>query len=250
LHTPQTLTVRPTDIPRARRGLLRVSACTSSTRRHHDLSDLRVLLVADVLFRTAELGGLQVVLSLEPSDLPEERVKALARDAGLLQIHPAEAAPGEVADVRVTGHPAALDDVPDGTAGLRIDVGPTRAPGAAALPDLAADPLAVRLALLSHAHHEAVELTGPTTADAQRTLTRWRRRVAAWADEPSRPMHAETVRPARAAFDQCLDTAAALAALRRLETDTGVPAGAKFETFVHLDRVLGLELAREIGHPR
>lgn len=28
----------------------------------------------------------------------------------------------------------------------------------------------------------------------------------------------------------------------------GVPSGAKFETFAYLDRVLGMDLAREVGH--
>jgi hypothetical protein len=33
-----------------------------------------------------------------------------------------------------------------------------------------------------------------------------------------------------------------------MESGQDVPAGAKFETFLFVDRVLGLELAREIGH--
>jgi hypothetical protein len=32
--------------------------------------------------------------------------------------------------------------------------------------------------------------------------------------------------------------------------DASVPTGAKFETFLYADRILGLELAREIGQPR
>ena len=33
-----------------------------------------------------------------------------------------------------------------------------------------------------------------------------------------------------------------------VESGDDIPAGAKFETFAFVDRVLGLELAREIGH--
>ena len=40
---------------------------------------------------------------------------------------------------------------------------------------------------------------------------------------------------------------AALDLLRSMESRQDVPAGAKFETFVFVDRVLGLELGREIG---
>ena len=53
---------------------------------------------------------------------------------------------------------------------------------------------------------------------------------------------------ARAAFDD-LDTVSALALLRRLESDASLPAGARFETFAFADRILGLDLARDIGRP-
>jgi hypothetical protein len=39
----------------------------------------------------------------------------------------------------------------------------------------------------------------------------------------------------------------ALALLRSLASDEDVPAGARFETFVYADRVLGLDLPRDIG---
>jgi hypothetical protein len=52
---------------------------------------------------------------------------------------------------------------------------------------------------------------------------------------------------ASAAFND-LDTVSALALLRGLAPDASVPAGAKFETFVYADRILGLDLARDIGH--
>jgi hypothetical protein len=52
----------------------------------------------------------------------------------------------------------------------------------------------------------------------------------------------------RGAFDEDLNTVAALAVLHEVESGQDMPAGAKFETFAFVDRVLGLELAREIGH--
>jgi len=50
----------------------------------------------------------------------------------------------------------------------------------------------------------------------------------------------------RAAFDD-LDTVTALALLQDLEPDDDVPTGARFETFVYADRILGLDLPRDIG---
>jgi hypothetical protein len=44
-----------------------------------------------------------------------------------------------------------------------------------------------------------------------------------------------------------LDTLAMLDALQPLEAEPGAPDGSRFETFVHADRALALELSREIG---
>ena len=50
----------------------------------------------------------------------------------------------------------------------------------------------------------------------------------------------------QAAFGD-LDTVSALASLRGLAPDDAVPTGARFEAFLYADRILGLDLAREIG---
>jgi len=60
-------------------------------------------------------------------------------------------------------------------------------------------------------------------------------------------MAAEYVSDFYAAFDNDLDTPAALRVLRALEKDGEIPPGAKFETFAHADHLLGLDLARDIG---
>jgi hypothetical protein len=59
-------------------------------------------------------------------------------------------------------------------------------------------------------------------------------------------MPAHIADAASAAFSD-LDTPSALALLSGLAPDTGVPAGAKFETFVYADRILGLDLPRDVG---
>ncbi len=49
------------------------------------------------------------------------------------------------------------------------------------------------------------------------------------------------------ALDDDLDTPAALRTLSALAADPVIPDGSKFEAFAHLDRFLGLDLAREVG---
>jgi cysteinyl-tRNA synthetase len=109
------------------------------------------------------------------------------------------------------------------------------------------DPLAARLAFLEHRHRQQLNLTWETLEAADGTLRRWRERVAGWATEPSRPMCAEYSARIFGALDDDLDTPAALRALRELARDEDIPAGSKFETFAAADRVLGLDLVRDVG---
>ena len=112
------------------------------------------------------------------------------------------------------------------------------------------DPLALRLAFLSSRYRQQTDLSWDTIAAADATLRRWRERVADWADEPSRPIDPAASGGVLAAFDDDLDTPRALQVLRRLERDEQVPPGARFETFAWADRLLGLDLARDVGRPR
>jgi cysteinyl-tRNA synthetase len=110
------------------------------------------------------------------------------------------------------------------------------------------DLLALRLALLSCPYRQPVTVTRAALADAAESVGRWRRRVAEWASQPSRPVPAEAAATIRDAFDDDLNTVAALDLLYSVESRPDIPAGAKFETFLFVDRVLGLELPRKIGH--
>ncbi|MGW0804328.1 cysteine--tRNA ligase [Nonomuraea sp. NPDC002799] len=112
------------------------------------------------------------------------------------------------------------------------------------------DPLAVRMAFLEHRYRQQVNLTWDTLRAADRTLRRWRARVAEWSESPSAPMAVAYVERVESAFDDDLDTPAALRVLRELERDDGVAPGAKFEAFLHVDQVLGLDLSTEIGKAR
>jgi cysteinyl-tRNA synthetase len=112
------------------------------------------------------------------------------------------------------------------------------------------DPLAVRMAFLEQRYRQQMNLTWAGIAAADRTLARWRQRVAEWAESPSEPMAPDYERSVYEAFADDLDTATALQALRRIEKDPELSPGAKFELFAHLDRLFGLDLARDVGKPR
>jgi hypothetical protein len=249
------------DVRPARPGLLRVCAHAPEVADGSDLTGLRVLLTSDLLMRAGELGGWQVLTVLACADQSSARMAALERAIDALGIHPpsglaaprdAQEAAGGPIDVHLTGYGVTLDS---GQAGLVAGVGaaylrsedPQGEPTAEDVPArFWRDPLAVRLALLSCPYHQPTDLTEDVLADAGETLGQWRHLVAEWAESPSRPIPARVAETAHAAFAD-LDTASALALLRGLVSDADVPAGVKFETFVYVDRVLGLDLPRDIG---
>ncbi len=109
------------------------------------------------------------------------------------------------------------------------------------------DPLALRLAFLSSRYRQQANLSWDAIAGADRTLSRWRTAVAAWAEVPSEAMSQAYADEVLEAFEDDLDTPRALQVLRRLEKDDAVPDGAKFETFAWADALLGLDLVRQVG---
>lgn len=222
-----------------RRGLTRVEVHASG----HGTDALRVLLVADLLVRVLELGGTPVIALLTG-----ERQQAEPRAAGTaLGIRPFEAGRdlgagiGEAQALHVVGEGG---EAPDG---VRIAVAPVLAT-APAEPD--ADPTALRLALLSHHHRDPVPLDADALREAHDTLVRWRRAVTAWARRPSRPVPDEVRGRLRTAWEDDLDLPGVLRVLRSVE-DAGpeLPDGARFETYAYADRLLGLELTRDLGAP-
>ncbi|MFC7647823.1 cysteine--tRNA ligase [Streptosporangium lutulentum] len=72
--------------------------------------------------------------------------------------------------------------------------------------DAGLDPLAVRLAFMEHRYRQQMNLTWDTLRAADKTLRRWRSRVAEWSEFPSRPMPADRISGIEAAFDDDLDT--------------------------------------------
>jgi len=244
----------------ARRGVLGVCAHAPQATGGTDITALRVLLTADLLARAAELQGLQVLTAVDLTGSSPAQAAAIEADAGALGIHPPAAraschdAPSSLdspVDVHVAGPGAQVDPGQDGplvsVGAAQLDrAGSGGGAGGAVLAGHRGDPLALRLALVSYPAGQPAILAGGELVHAAERLTYWRERVAQWAESPSGPVPATLAETVRTAFG-ALDTVLALAVLSGLSADETVPAGAKFETFVYADRILGLDLARDVG---
>ncbi len=242
--------IRPT-----RPGLLRVCAHVPDAAGGAGLAGLRVLLVTDLLARVAELGNLQALTVLSTDGELPGYVPAAESAADALGIHPPAARTNsgddQAADVHVISYGTSVSDRQSGVVACVGDAHmlgtavPANAEGGL-LAGNEQDPLAFRLALMSFPFHQTADLTDSMLAGTREMTGDWRRRVARWAEWPSRPIPPHLAEAARGAFAE-LDTPLAIALLQGLADDDSVPAGAKFETFLYADRVLGLDLPRDIG---
>lgn len=239
LRITDARTGEPVDAAPARRGLTRIEAHTQGSGP----TDLRVLLVADLLVRALELGGTPVWALLTG-----DRRQAELRAAGAaLGVRPFEAGGdagtglGEAQVLHVVSEGGATPD------GVRVAVAPVH--GEAPGPADGADPAALRLALLARPRSEPVTVGPAALGDAAGTLDRWRRAVAGWARRPSRPVPDAVRAGLRTAWEDDLDTAGVLGVLRAVETDPDLADGARFETYAYADRLLGLDFTRDLGSP-
>jgi cysteinyl-tRNA synthetase len=249
---------RPVVIGGRRGGLVRLHVLGVRVDCRASVGELRAVLVADLVRRVLEeLDECQVFVTIVHSGHDREkagmdRMAALAGDLAELWIPPPAAVTASVPDR--PAHLVVADRrwlVADGVPGL--SVGPVDSPSGATLADVCRggrDPLTVRLALLAAHHDRPARLDADVLDRAEATVGRWRALVAVWADAPSAPMPTEIVARVRRALRDDLDVAAVLDALAELADDRAVLAGAKFETFAHLDRFLGLDLARGLAVSR
>jgi hypothetical protein len=144
--------------------------------------------------------------------------------------------------VELDGHRLLLDGETPYDAVL-APAGPVVAPAG----DVTADPLVTRLATLAVPYREPLVLSPDSVAAAGARLGRWRAWVSAWAEQPSRRMPQPYVDAVLDAWADDLDAPGVLTLLDRVTDDPEVAEGARFETFVWADRVLALELARDVG---
>ncbi|WP_371672946.1 hypothetical protein OG985_38105 [Streptomyces sp. NBC_00289] len=238
-------TGEPVDAAPARRGLTRVVAHAPGS----DTSALRVLLVADLLVRTLELGGTPV-WALLTGEREQAELRAGAADLGIRPFEDSRdvsAGLGEAQVIQVAGKGVA---VPEGVRVevAQVDVEPSAGPAAGPGPFVGADPAALRLALVSRERGTPLRLDAEALGDAEETLARWRRAVAGWARKPSRPVPDEVRVQLRDAWEDDLNVPEVLRLLRSVET-SDLPDGARFETYAYADRLLGLELTRDLGSP-
>ncbi len=225
----------------ARRALTRVEAHVSG----HDLTGLRVLLTTDLLLRALELGGTPV-LPLLTADRHQAELHAAATALGIRPFEDGRdlaAGLGEAQVVHVTARDAAVP----GT-GVTVAVAPAGGPDAQVLNGLA-DPAALRLALLDAPRGTAVRLAAGALDAAGRRLGRLRQSVAGWARSPSRPVPEKVRGRLRDAWEDDLDVPGVLGVLRWMEDQPEIPDGARFETCAYADRLLALDLTRDLGGP-
>jgi hypothetical protein len=142
---------------------------------------------------------------------------------------------------QVTGTRVRLGGVPAGWEHLNVHPGADPGP---------ADVVVVRPADLGpppyRLGHRLAWLAQVPLAEAEEELARWRGLVAAWAEAPSKPMCAQVQDDLLAALSDDLATARAVEALRG-SLDLGLPDGSLFETWAWADRLLGLDLAADVG---
>src|SRR5580704_14782507 len=142
------------EIQPVRAGLLRVCAHAPETSQGADLTGLRVLLVADLLARAAELRNLQVLTVLAFAGQPPGQLTDFEQAAGALGMHSpqarashdnAQAALDGPIDVHLVSGRGAAEDALEG---LAVPVGVARVEPACR-DSLQSQPLAARFALMS-----------------------------------------------------------------------------------------------------
>ena len=166
-----------------------------------------------------------------PTDRDALVLDLVGRLAGVdgLRLHVSDGAGGPAADAALAPAAAEQGSPPPGT------------------DQAGADQAAVRLLRMGTHYRTPLTVTADGLASAAAEVARWRSVVARCAEQPSRPVPAGYREAFLYALHDDLGTPAALAALRRLEVDRAVSDGARFETYAWADRVLALELARDVG---
>ncbi|AEY88001.1 hypothetical protein SHJG_2727 [Streptomyces hygroscopicus subsp. jinggangensis 5008] len=244
-------TGEPVPAAPARRGLTRIEAHASGL----DPTALRVLLTADLLVRALELGGTPVwTILTAPRDQPELRTAATH-----LAIRPFEedrdvaSGLGEAQVIHVARWPTTGGrGVAPGERGEGplAAVAPVQWAGSQpSFPVLLADPAALRLALLSVPRNQPARLDGSALERAAGQLADWRRAVAGWARQPSRPVPEPVRGRLRDAWENDLDLPGVLDVLRDVAGAPDLTDGARFETYAYADRLLALDLAHDLGSP-
>jgi hypothetical protein len=114
----------------------------------------------------------------------------------------------------------------------------------------AADFATVRFVLAATSHATQAGLAAAQLDHAQSTLDRWRERLGQWSRHPSRPIPRDWQTAVTRALDDDLDVESVWSLLDDLENTPDLDAGAKFEAFAFIDRILAVDLVRDLGRHR
>ena len=115
------------------------------------------------------------------------------------------------------------------------------------------DPLAVRLLFLQSRYRAQMNFTLDALGAAERTLLRWRRLMVSWSasDEPTVPGAIDPYEKRFVdALNDDLDTPTAMALLSEVISSNSLSPPDKASLLQRWDRVLGLDLAKEVGVER
>jgi cysteinyl-tRNA synthetase len=104
------------------------------------------------------------------------------------------------------------------------------------------DPLSLRFVLLENRYRSQMDLTWASLETAHATLRRLRESMALWGSSDEELVDSEIDK----ALIQDLDTPRAMQRIRAVEKDKELLPEKKRAIFIYADRVLGLDLAREI----
>ena len=163
------------EIQPARAGLLRVCAHAPETSQGADLTGLRVLLVADLLARVAELRNLQVLIVVAFAGQVPGQLTDFEQAVGALGMHSpqarashddAQAALGGPIDVHLVSGRGAAEGALEG---LAVPVGVARVEPRGD-DNLRSHPAAARLALLSVPYYQPADLADEQLTEAADTV--------------------------------------------------------------------------------
>jgi cysteinyl-tRNA synthetase len=105
------------------------------------------------------------------------------------------------------------------------------------------DPLSVRLTFMETRYRKQMDLTWEALKAADTTLKRWRLKISQWSSsEVDVSKECEEI---LAIIRKDLDLPRAIVKLRSIERDESIPTENRRAIFLQLDRILGLDLARE-----
>lgn len=207
----------------------------------------RVLVVGDLLRRVVEdIYCAQVLAVIVSSDgwVTEQDWQSalLVRPVvgAFTTAHDAQRALGDSLDLLVTVANG-QDNRARGSPTLAV------APAYAAVPYPAAEPTTTRFALTNVNHRYRLDLTSDGLERSHTVLGRWRDRVAHSSQHPGRPIPPAWRNAVVAAFNDDLNVARVASMMNELEdAECGEP-GAKFEAFSYVDRMLAVDLRRDLA---